>query len=113
MSRTYWNSRKAVPIDDGAGSDEDRAEHEGDHPARRDRALDEPPHHEEGPLATDSARQRVLAVLDEPPCDVIGCAVGTEVLGCRQPFLDAAVEPAECAHLVGRFRRPPDVGSAR
>ncbi len=35
---------------------------------------------------------------------MIAGAVGTQVLGRRQAFLDAAVEPAESAHLVGGFR---------
>ena len=89
---------------DRAGGDECRAEHERQHPTSSDRTLHEPPHDEERPLAADGADERVLAVLDEAPGDMIGGAVRTQVLGGGQPFLDAAVQPAERAHLVGRLR---------
>ena len=49
----------------------------------------------------------VGAVLDEAPGDVRARTVGSQVLGGDEALLDAAVQPAERSHLVGRFTHRP------
>ena len=79
----------------------DCADHEAEHGAGGDGALHRPPQPDERPLATDRAVQHPRAVLDEAPHGVHAGTVGSQVLGRRQAFLDAAVEAGVGAHLVG------------
>ena len=66
-------------------------------------------HHmrEKRALPAHRARQGIGAVLDETPGDVCARAVRPQVLGRDETLLDAAVQPAERAHLVGRLAHGP------